>query len=127
MKAPNFERAKLKRLLGTHGVKYDFVRQPKNKFGEPDPKAQAEPVATIVGVYHESASYVSTTSDNSTTHRTKKQPMILCAMDKKVSQLAVGDTVTIGNNVYKLSKVRDVENWGIYADISLEVVDNGGQ
>lgn len=126
MKSPKFEQAKLKRAIATNGVEYEFKRPKKNSFGEVASPIEYETALTVVGLYHESTSYVSTTTSEATSYRSKKQPMILTFFDS-AKLLKKRDVVVIKNVKYVFNDLRDVENWGIFGDISLEVVDDGKQ
>ena len=124
-----FELYKLRRELKRDGTQFTFMRNSLNEFNEPggDPIE----VVTVVGLYHETNSYVTVTSQDGSTTRTEKKPMLLCAVEDIVDKgLQVGDYVDVQDNVYseskrmKLTGIVDVLNFGIIADISLEVVDN---
>lgn len=125
-----FELYKLKRELRRSGSDFVFYRRAKNEFGAPvgDPVE----VLNVRGLYHETNSYKTiTTSDGSLTV-TEKSPMLLCAVDSlKGSNLSIGDFVDVSDNVFgdkktmKFIGVVDILDFGVIADISLEVVDDG--
>lgn len=121
-----FEAAKLKKELKTSGIDYEFKRLKVNDFGEPT--EESEVVATITGLYHEQNSNIQITTGETTQIRTKKIPMVLCLYeDATLAALKVGDVVTINSKTFKVTGVVNIQEWGIIADISLEVVDNGVQ
>lgn len=125
-----FELYKLKRELRRNGSDFVFYRRMKNEFGAP--VGEAIKVFEVRGLYHETNSYKTiTTSDGSVTV-TEKSPMLLCAVESlKGSNLSIGDFVDVSDNVFGYKKtmkfvgVVDILDFGIIADISLEVVDDG--
>ena len=126
MDAFKFEQAKLKRLLSTYGKRYRFERLERNQFGEVATPRVVSSTVEIVGIYHEQSQSVQITTGNEVRYRTEKQPFILARYDV-ASQLAVDDVLSIDDVGYKVVGVRNVNNIGVYGDISLEVVDVGGR
>lgn len=125
-----FELYKLRRELKRNGKDYTFRRHKLNKFNEPT--IELEDVLTIRCLYHEVSSFKTTLTGDSSTTVTEKQPMLLCAVeDVKDSELEIGDFIEVEDSVYGGKKVLrfvgivDIQNYGIIADISLEVVDDG--
>ena len=125
-----FELYKLRRELKRNGKDYTFRRRKLNKFNEPT--GELEDVLTICCLYHEVSSFKTTSTGDSSTTVAEKQPMLLCAVeDVKGSGLEMGDFIEVDDSVYGGKKVLrfvgivDVQNYGIIADISLEVVDDG--
>lgn len=125
-----FELYKLRRELKRSGKDYTFRRRKLNQFNEPT--GELEDVLTIRCLYHEVSSFKTTSSGDSSTTVTEKQPMLLCAVeDVKGSGLEIGDFIEVNDSVYEDKKVLrfigivDIQNYGIIADISLEVVDDG--
>lgn len=120
-----FEAYKIKRELTRSGIEYEFTREAKNEFCEPIP-ADSTSVGKIRCIYHEKNSAVQITTGDTTQIRSKKLPMLLCLYGDAVSVgLQVGDEVRFGGRTYLLTGIVNVQEWGIVADISLEVVDNG--
>lgn len=125
-----FELYKLKRELRRSGSDFVFYRRMKNEFGAP--VGERVRVLKVRGLYHETNSYKTiTTSDGSVTV-TEKSPMLLCTVESlKDSNLSIGDFVDVVDNVFgdkktmKFVGVIDILDFGIIADISLEVVDDG--
>jgi len=125
-----FELYKLKRELRRSGSDFVFYRRMKNDFGAP--VGERVKVLKVRGLYHETNSYKTiTTSDGSVTV-TEKSPMLLCTVESlKGSNLSIGDFVDVSDNVFgdkktmKFVGVIDILDFGIIADISLEVVDDG--
>lgn len=123
-----FEAYKIKRELKRSGVSFEFKRPKVNEFKEPTDEFDI--VGEIVGLYHEQNFHVSVTTGNSqsntTQARTKKMPMILCLYeDIEPLKLLVGDQVKIGSHTFRVVDVANIQEWGIIADISLEVVNVG--
>lgn len=118
-----FEVYKLNREIKRSGQSYNFYRYDVNDFNEriDDPIS----ICIIEGIYHEEISNVQTTPVDGGLARTKKIPMILCVLNEDVLNLEMEDFVEINNKMYKVSGVNDISNWGLIADISLEVVDDG--
>lgn len=118
-----FEVYKLNREIKRSGRLYNFYRHAINNFNEriDDPIS----ICVIKGIYHEEISNVQITPVDGGLARTKKIPMILCVFNEDVSNLEMEDFVEINNKTYKVSGVNDISNWGLIADISLEVVDDG--
>ena len=125
-----FELYKFRRELKRNGKDYTFRRRKLNQFNEPT--IELEDVLTIRCLYHEVSSFKTTSTGDSSTTVTEKQPMLLCAVeDVKDSGLETGDFIEVEDSVYGDKKVLrfvgivDIQNYGIIADISLEVVDDG--
>lgn len=125
-----FELYKLRRELKRNGKDCTFRRRKLNQFNEPT--GELEDVLTIRCLYHEVSSFKTTSTGDSSTTVTEKQPMLLCAVeDVKGSSLEEGDFIEVNDSVYGDKKVLrfvgivDIQNYGIIADISLEVVDDG--
>lgn len=125
-----FELYKFRRELKRNGKDYTFRRRKLNQFNEPT--GDLEDVLTIRCLYHEVSSFKTTSTGDSSTTVTEKQPMLLCAVeDVKGSGLEIGDFIEVDDSVYGDKKVlrfvgvADIQSYGILADISLEVVDDG--
>lgn len=126
MRTPKFEQAKLKRLLSTYGISYQFERPKRNEFGEIIVPHVASKTMDIVGVYHEQSQGAQVIVSNEVRYRTEKRPFIL-AKYSDVSQLEIDDTLEIGGVKYKVIAVNNVGNMGIYGDVAMEVIDDGGR
>lgn len=125
-----FELYKFRRELKRNGKNYTFQRRKLNQFNEPTD--DLEDVLTIRCLYHEVSSFKTTSTGDSSTTVIEKQPMLLCAVeDVKNSGLEIGDFIEVDDSVYGDKKVLrfvgvvDIQNYGIIADISLEVVEDG--
>lgn len=121
-----FETYKLRRELKRSGIDYKFLRAVLNKFGEPSD--EYEEVGVIRGLYHEQNGHIQVTTGDTTQVRTKKIPTILCLYDDTTPlKLQTGDVAMINGKTYSVTGIIDVQNWNVFADISLEVFDNGIQ
>ena len=125
-----FELYKFRRELKRNGKDYTFRRRKLNKFNEPT--RELEDILTVRCLYHEVSSFKTTSTGDSSTTVIEKQPMLLCAVeDVKDSGLEIGDFIEVEDSVYGDKKflrfvgIVDIQNYGIIADISLEVVDDG--
>ena len=125
-----FEEYKLKRELKRHGTSYTFKRHKENEFG--CLSGELEEVATIVGLYHETNNYITESVSDGTVSRNVKSPMLLClCQDVLLAKLKIGDFVEIANiatgktKTYYVTGITDISDFGIIADISLRVIDDG--
>lgn len=125
-----FELYKFRRELRRNGKVYTFRRHKLNQFNEPT--GDTEDVLTICCLYHEVSSFKTTSTGDGSTTVTEKQPMLLCAVeDVRGSGLEIGDFIEVNDSVYGDKKalrfvgIVDIQNYGILADISLEVVEDG--
>lgn len=120
----NFEAYKIKREIKRSGISYEFKRSKVNDFGEPSD--ELEVIGTLQGLYHEESQHVAVTNNDTTQFRTKKVPNILCLYaDAALLALQVGDVVLMNSKTFKVTETTNIQEWGIIADISLVVVDNG--
>lgn len=117
-----FEKSKLQNQLKRSGVTYEIKRKAVNSFGEPSDVNQV--ITTLKGLYHETNSYITVNIGEGSQTRKKKQPMILCLF-ADTALIRKGDYITIGGKEYKVSGVTNVQNWDIFGDVSLEVIDDG--
>lgn len=121
-----FEAYKLKRELKRTGIRFEFTREGKNPFNEPDVTFSSNLIGSLIGLYHEQGSGVQISTSESAKVRTKKVPMILCLYKDVLSlNLQVGDIVMVNKLTCKVSGIVNIQEWNIIADISLEVVDDG--
>lgn len=121
-----FEAYKIRRELIRSDTRYTILRDAKNQFKELVEEGNPEVVCSFLGLYHEQNGYIQLRTGDTTQTRTKKIPFILCLFeDIKCNKIDINDYVIINGKRYNVTGVIDVQNWGIVADISLEVVDNG--
>lgn len=123
-KLVKFEHAKLKRLLKTHGEYFEFKRKRLDKFKQEINELEKETV-NILGVYHETQNFVSLQSNEAAQTRSKKQPMIMTTFEE-AHEIKLNDFLKYNNKKYKVVNVRDILENGVFVDISLEVVEDGG-
>lgn len=123
MNALSFQLNKVRRLINTQGRVFTFVRQRTNEFGEPN--GQTESI-DILGVYHETTSFLSKSATESTTIRQKSSPMILCLWED-AKEILHTDELQFNGKSYKLGEVKNLSESNIVADISLEEVQKSGQ
>lgn len=119
MKTPKFQPHKVKRMIDTLGVMYQFNRDVLNKYKEST--GEQELIAELKGVLHSTASYVTKTATDGSTITAKQSPQIL-TNDPKAKLLHIDDKVIIDNCTYKVTGVLDINMLGLAFDISLEVV-----
>lgn len=115
---PNFERHKLIRFIKSQGQTYTFTAPGTNQFGEPTGSSRS---VEISGVYHETQGYVFNSATDGSNIKTKPESLIMCLIEDSVG-LTRGMEVVIQNKSYKIVDLRDVNNFGVACDISLEVV-----
>lgn len=123
MDALTFQLNKVRRLIKTQGQPFKFTRQKTNEFGEPN--GQTESV-DIVGVYHETTSFLSKTVTEATTVRRKPSPMILCLWED-AQKILHTDELSFNGKTYKVGEVKNISEANIVGDISLEEVQTNGQ
>ena len=119
MRNVEIQKAKLKRIIDLQGVEYTFHRDNKDELEAPT--GESTDVATIKGLWHEPQGYISLTSGDASTVRSKPQAQILTLYEMK-GDISQGDYLMIEGTRYNVTGVHDPTNLGIAADISLEVV-----
>jgi hypothetical protein len=118
MKTPKYELGKLKRIINWQGKDYTFTSTDTNDFGEP---IEGSTSVVVKGIFHQTSSYVTVTTSTGSQMLNTPQPMILADYEE-AKVLKKDNKLTIGATNYKVTKVTDVSNFGIIADISLEVI-----
>lgn len=123
MEAPSFQLNKVRRFINTQGQSFEFKRQGTNSFGEPN----GQTISVIIkGVYHETTSFMSKSSMDAATIRTKPSPMILCSWTE-AQKILMTDTLFFNGKSYTVGGVKDIAESGIVGDISLEEALTDGQ
>lgn len=117
MKTPLFIKNKVNRILKSRGMDYTFTRMTVDAYKQPTEGSRV----TIRGLYHEQNSFISVAGSDSASVQRKKSPMILTLLDDSVKSLNQGDKITIESVNYTVSGVLDIQNYGVVADISLEM------
>lgn len=119
----HFGRELISRNIKTHGQTFTFLRDGKNRYGEPT--GTKTEVTSVQGLFHQSRGFITKDTSDGTTSRTKPQPQILCLSGDDVKLIQQGDTLEYSGQLYTVTGVDDVNNLGIACDISLEMFDNG--
>lgn len=122
MNSAAFQLNKVRRLINTQGRTVKVIRQEKNKFNEPNGEAE---VFDIIGVFHETTSYLSKTGTNGSTVRAKPLPMLLCLWGD-VQQLRHLDKIRLNDRLYTIGEIKNLCEANVAADISLEEVQTDG-
>lgn len=117
-----FETYKLKRELLRSGSIYEFKRPIVDDFGQKKNNEFEATIYKVAGLYHEQNGYVSLTTNEGSETRQKKMPMLLCLYDE-ASVLKKNDIVIINGKIYRVNDIKNIQEWSILADISLEVYD----
>lgn len=119
----NFARELIARNISTNGEEFTFVRNGRNRHGEPD--GTTTTVVTVKGLFHQSRGYITKDVSDGTVSREKPQPRIMCLADTDVKKVQHGDTLEYLGRKYTVTGVDNVNEYGIACDISLEVFDDG--
>lgn len=119
-----FEAYKIERELKRSGVDVSFMRKAKNAYGEDTDTSLLVCVAKCL--YHVETGYLQVSTQEGAQTRFKRIPKLLCLKDD-VLPVRMGDVVVYKGKTYSVCGVDDIQEWGIIADVSLEVVDNGNQ
>ena len=115
-----FQLNKVRRLINTRGQTFKFIRQVVDDFGEPT----GDTISVVIsGVYHETTSYLSKTSDEAATIRKKPSPMILCLWEE-AKKVIHTDELVFNGKTYKVCEVKNLSEANIVGDISLGEVQN---
>lgn len=134
MQQPRMQEFKLKRFIATNGEDYMFTRKKLDDRGQPVRDEQNKLVYEQVGkssvkaVYHETGTFFTLLVGEAAEVKTKKSPQLFClwsALADAEVQLQIGDRIVVNSKTYEIDAVRDVYDWQLVADISLEVVDDG--
>lgn len=116
------EAYKVKREIETHGNSYVFYRETLNKEGEPT--KDVKQVITVRGLFHVSGGYVSRETISATERREKRKPMLLCLWEE-TKEIKNKDFVMVNGQKFIVVNKRNVNEYNIVSDLSLEVVLNG--
>ena len=120
MNSTHFQLNKVRRLINTDGVEFTFTRPGRNEFNEPTGTTES---IKIKGVYHETTSYISKMSSDSSTVRQKPSPMIL-ALWSEAEVLQHTDVLDYNGKSYKINGIKNVAEANIVADLSLEEIQH---
>lgn len=123
MVASKFQLNKVRRLINTQGQPFEFEREELNDFNEPTGEVVSR---GIQGLYHETSSFISKTSSEATTTRSKPSPMIL-ALWGDAAQLSPADVLFHNGKKYTVGGINNIAEANVIADISIEEVQTDGQ
>lgn len=126
-----FERYKLNRELEYSGIDVKIYRYGTNEYGEPTTDSEPSLVGSLRCIYHEVSGYKSTklvraANENMVVRKTKDPLLLARYEDVEALGIAMGDVVRLSEGFKVLGWV-NVQEWGIYAEISLERLDDGQQ
>lgn len=113
---------KIKREIETNGDEYKIFREQYNE--DLEPTGEVEEVKTIKGILHISGSYVSRETNEGTETRTKRSPMLMCLWEDSKG-IKNRDFVIINNQRFNVINKRNVNEFDLVCDMSMEVVLNG--
>ena len=114
-----FSLYQLRQLLRVQGTDYIVLRDEVDSFEEPT--VESAQVVTLRGLWHTTNEYITTTTDDGSTVRSKENPRILSLWQdaKKVQQK---DFVQVNGIRFNVNGVENVGELGVAAEISLEAV-----
>lgn len=119
MNAKSFQINKVVKTLKRSGQEFIFERAILNKFGEPtDQKKEIK----IIGLFHETTSYISKGAVDASIIAKKSSPMILCINFNGVQK---GDKLVFNGKNYLVNEVKDLLESDAIFDISLEEIQDG--
>lgn len=119
MYAKSFQINKVAKTLKRSGQEFTFERPVLDKFGEP---TEQKKEIKIIGLFHETTSYISKSATDASIIAKKSSPMILCINFNGIQK---GDRLAFNGKSYLVNEVKDLlENNAIF-DISLEEIQNG--
>ena len=120
-KLESIQRDKVRRILHYQGKEFVFRRSVLDDYGQPTDEDTE--VAAFLGLFHETTSYLSESSGNSSTIIRKSKPMILCLLED-TEELQNGDFTEYNGQRYFLSELKDIAGMNFAVDLSLEEVQN---
>lgn len=123
----SFELYKLRREIKRSGIGCTFYRPEKNDYDEIDQNnLVCLSKVQIFGLYHEVNSHVELRTDTMTQWRTTKVPAFLVPWEDVQSlELRTNDIAEINGEKFIITKVGNIQEWNLIADIYLEVQDVG--
>lgn len=118
-----FQLNKVRRLIRTQGQVFYFKKPGKNEFGEPNGGTVSY---EIRGVFHETTSFISKTTSESSATRKKSSPMVLILWES-LGELRRNDTLELNGKKYLVVEIKNLSEANLIADISLEEVQTDGK
>lgn len=122
MNSPGFQEYKVRKLIQRFGAKLCFYEPRKNEFGEPDGEAIPH---NIAGVFHETSGYSSVSTSDASAIANRPSPMVL-TLWKDAKILKQGWTLPFAGKTYTVARVKNVQEAGVAAEVSLEEVQADG-
>ena len=121
----DFELYKLRREIQRSGTSCKFYRPKANDYDELDLN-DYELISDkdFFGLYHEVNGHVSLSVGNLTQYRTTKVPAFLIPWEDIQSlELRTNDIAEINGKQFLITKVGNIQEWNLIADIYMEVQD----
>lgn len=119
MDAKSFQINKVAKALKRSGQEFTFERPVLDKFGEP---TEQKKEIKIIGLFHETTSYISKSVADASIIAKKSSPMILCINFNGIQK---GDRLAFNGKSYLVNEVKDLLESDAVFDISLEEIQNG--
>lgn len=113
-----FGKYQIEKFIRYNGTHYTLTLPKLNQFREPEGE---DTTYKLRGVYHESHTYLKESSSDGGTVRSKTSPYILCS-HIHYPNIKVGMRVRIGNTLYRVTGVQDLNHLNVACDISIEEV-----
>ena len=114
---PTFLKNKINRLIKSQGQEFTFQLSTVDEYNQP---TLSENTLTFSGVYHEKNSFIPLATTEAANIQRKKSPMILALMED-ITGLTQDSEITLNEVKYKVTGILDIQNYGVVADISLEM------
>lgn len=118
-----FQLNKVRRLIKTRGQTFKFDTPDRNEFGEPNSETVSH---MIKGVFHETTSFISKATAESSAIRKKPSPMIMTLWES-LEGLRHNDTLKFNGKEYRVIEIKNLAEANLIADISLEEVQTDGK
>lgn len=122
-----FELYKIRREIKHSGVECKFYRPSKNDYNELEQNSCVSlSNVHFFGLYHEVNNHVELKTNTMTQWRTVKVPAFLILWEDIQSlELRTNDIAEINGEKFIITKVNNIQEWNLIADIYLEVQDIG--
>lgn len=118
-----FQLNKVRRLINTQGQTFKFDTPGRNEFGEPNSETVSH---MIKGVFHETTSFISKATTESSAIRKKPSPMVMTLWES-LGGLRRNDTLKFNGKEYRVIEIKNISEANLIADISLEEVQTDGK